>query len=374
MSTEFNTVQTRKEDHAFLCYTSGTTGNPKGVIHDHAWIYAHRALSARLGFNNGPGTVTWSTVSPAWIKWVHNAFINILGTGALGFAFNGSLDGEKYLQLIEKYKVNFLCASATEFRKIAHVNQIERFNISSLKSALSAGEPLNKQVIDTFKKYFNVHVGDGYGQTESTLLITSYNDANAKLGSIGRSSLGNLVRVMDMNGNDLPVGQVGTIAVHRSVPGLFKEYHNDQERTKAAFNGDWFMTGDFAMMDEDGYFWFEGRSDDIIISSGYTIGPSEVEEALLSHKIVKECAVVPSPDPIRGAIVKAFVVLDKNIDQTEELVKELQDHAKSVTAPYKYPREIEFVLSLPKTITGKVQRAILRQLEKQRKQVENQHI
>ncbi|MFI8496315.1 acyl-CoA synthetase [Peribacillus butanolivorans] len=371
MPSKFDPVATRSDDSAFLCYTSGATGNPKGVIHDHGWVYAHRALSVKIGFNCGPGTLIWSTVSPAWIKWVHNAFINTLGSGATGLAYNGHLDGEKYLQMIEKYNVNFLCATATEYRKISNVDQLDRFKISSLKNALSAGEPLNNQVIDKFKRHFNVKVGDGYGQTENTLLITSLNDMNVKPGSLGRSTLGDLVRVNDDNGNPLPFGEVGVIAVHRSVRGLFKEYHNDPERTKSVFHGDWYMTGDLAKMDQDGYFWFEGRSDDLIISSGYTIGPSEIEEALLSYENVKECAVVPSPDAVRGAVVKAFIVIDKKVIPSDNLVKKLQNYVKTITAPYKYPREIEFVSELPKTVSGKIQRGKLRQLEKQRKQIEN---
>jgi acetyl-CoA synthetase len=373
ISSEFEPVPVRSDESAFLCYTSGTTGNPKGVIHDHAWIYAHRALSEIIGFKIGPGTVVWSTVSPAWIKWVHNAFINTMGNGGTGFVFYGSLDGEKYLKLIEKYNVNFLCASATEYRKIALVDSFDGYNVSSLKNALSAGEPLKVDVIGTFKKYFNIHVGDGYGQTENTLLITSLNDSLAKPGSLGKSTLGNQVRIVDKFGHPLANGQVGMIAVHRTVPGLFREYHNDPDRTKAAFCGEWYMTGDLARMDEDGYFWYEGRSDDVIISSGYTIGPSEVEEALLMHEKVRECAVVPSPDPVRGAVVKAFVVLEKTFAPSEGLVKELQNHVKYITAPYKYPREIEFVSDIPRTISGKVKRAVLRDLEKRRKQIENQH-
>jgi len=188
-----------------------------------------------------------------------------------------------------------------------------------------------------------------------------------KPGSMGKPSPGNRVAIIDENGNPLPAGKVGDIAVHRDAPALFKGYLNDPERTAKAFRGDWYLTGDQAQMDEDGYFWFEGRSDDIIISSGYTIGPFEVEDALTKHPSVRECAVVASPDEIRGAIVKAFVVLKDPSAGSNELAKELQDHVKTITAPYKYPREIEFVSELPKTTSGKIRRLELRQREKEKK-------
>jgi acetyl-CoA synthetase len=184
---------------------------------------------------------------------------------------------------------------------------------------------------------------------------------------MGKPTPGNRVAIVDDDGNELPVGEVGHIAVHRSAPALFKGYFKDPDRTAAAFRGDWYLTGDRARMDEDGYFWFEGRADDIIISAGYTIGPFEVEDALVKHPAVKECAVVASPDPVRGSIVKAFVILKESVRPSDDLIKELQDHVKTVTAPYKYPREIEFVDSLPKTPSGKIRRVELRELERKRK-------
>jgi len=222
-------------------------------------------------------------------------------------------------------------------------------------------------VIEVFLKNFGVKVRDGYGQTENTLLIATLKDIEEKPGSMGKPTPGNRISIVDDNGEELPIGEVGHIAVHKSSPALFKGYYKDPERTQAAFRGDWYLTGDRARQDENGYFWFEGRSDDIIISSGYTIGPFEVEDALVKHPAVKECAVVASPDPVRGSIVKAFVILKETATPSDDLVVELQNHVKSVTAPYKYPREIEFVDSLPKTTSGKIRRVELRELEKKRK-------
>ncbi|HET7616072.1 MAG TPA: AMP-binding protein, partial [Bacillales bacterium] len=278
-----------------------------------------------------------------------------------GFVYQGKFDPETYLTLLDDYGINVLCCTPTEYRLIAKVDDLDRYKLTALKSAVSAGEPLNREVIDTFRNYFAVEVRDGYGQTENTLLVCNMAGMDIKSGSMGRPTPGNRVEVIDEEGDSADVGQVGDIAVHKDTPALFKEYYKDPERTKAAFRGDYYLTGDKAKKDKDGYFWFEGRSDDIIISSGYTIGPFEVEDALVKHKAVKECAVVASPDPIRGHIVKAYVVLKNNKDaENPELTAELQNHVKDLTAPYKYPRKITFVEDLPKTTSGKIRRVELR--------------
>ena len=360
--------QVRSDDIAFISYTSGTTGGPKGVIHHHSWAIAHQAVAAKKWLDIREKDTVWATAGPGWAKWVWSPFISTLGSGATGLVYQGRFDPEKYLTLMEQYRVNVLCCTPTEYRMMAKVDQLDRFDLSSLRSAVSAGEPLNREVIDTFRRHFGVDVRDGYGQTENTLLVGTLQGMTIKPGSMGKPTPGNRVAIIDESGQVLPPGQVGDIAVHKDAPALFKGYFRDPERTAKAFRGDWYLTGDQARMDEDGYFWFEGRADDIIISSGYTIGPFEVEDALVKHPSVRECAVVASPDPVRGAIVKAFVVLKRPEEASEELVKQLQEHVKSVTAPYKYPREIEFVTDLPKTTSGKIRRVELRMLEKQRKQ------
>jgi acetyl-CoA synthetase len=363
----FEMVQTRRDDVAFLNYTSGTTAFPKGVIHHHSWAYAHQAVAANLWMGIERTDTVWATAGPGWAKWNWSPFISTLGTGATGFVYYGRFDAKKYLSLLEKYRINVLCCTPTEYRLMAKVDNLDQYQLPHLRSTVSAGEPLNRQVIDTFKKYFQVEVRDGYGQTENSLLVGTIMGMEVKPGSMGKPTPGNKVAIIDEDGIPLPAGQVGDIAVHRSAPTLFKGYLNDPERTAAAFRGDWYLTGDQAAMDEDGYFWFEGRSDDIIISSGYTIGPFEVEDALIKHPAVKECAVVASPDEIRGTIVKAFVILKDPAVSSEDLVRELQEQVKKITAPYKYPREIEFVTELPKTSSGKIRRVELRQLEKVRK-------
>ena len=238
------------------------------------------------------------------------------------------------------------------------------YDLSHIHSAVSAGEPLNREVIDIFNSHFNLEVRDGYGQTENTLLVGITKGMELKPGSMGKPTPGNTVEIINEDGQICAVGEVGDIAVHKETPALFKEYYKDPERTAKQYRGDYYVTGDRAKKDEEGYFWFEGRSDDIIISSGYTIGPFEVEDALVKHPFVKECAVVASPDEIRGNIVKAFVILKDNVIQNEnELIKTLQSHVKEMTAPYKYPRKIEFVDELPKTASGKIRRIELRERE-----------
>src|SRR5699024_1812784 len=239
----------------------------------------------------------------------------------------------------------------------------ETYDLSHLRSAVSAGEPLNRKVIDLFQDIFNLTVRDGYGQTENTLLLGIMKDMEVKPGSMGKPTPGNHVEVIDDQGNPTKVGEVGDIALALNSPALFKEYYQDPEKTKHSRRGDFYVTGDRAYKDEDGYFWFEGRDDDIIVSSGYTIGPFEVEDAIVKHEKVKECAVVASPDEIRGAIVKAFIVLKEESDACDTLIKEIQTHVKQQTAPYKYPKRIEFVTELSKTSSGKIRRIELREKE-----------
>ncbi|MGE6259358.1 acyl-CoA synthetase MbcS [Heyndrickxia sporothermodurans] len=360
-------AQTSQNDMAFLSYTSGTTGNPKGVVHTHGWGYAHLRTAAPHWLCIKENDIVWATAGPGWQKWIWSPFLSVLGSGATGFVYNGKFEPKVYLQLLDKYKVNVLCCTPTEYRLMAKVDHLEQYQLKHIHSAVSAGEPLNREVIDTFKKHFHINVRDGYGQTENTLLVGITKEMELKPGSMGKPTPGNRVEVIDEHGVPCKVGEVGDIAVHIETPALFKNYYKDPERTAMQFRGDYYITGDKAKVDEEGYLWFEGRGDDIIISSGYTIGPFEVEDALVKHPFVKECAVVASPDEIRGNIVKAFIVLQDGINsENPDLVKTLQNHVKNLTAPYKYPREIEFIHELPKTTSGKIRRVELRLQELQK--------
>lgn len=364
-STVFQAEQTKADDLAFLAYTSGTTGNPKGVMHTHGWGYAHLRTTASewLGVQNGD--IVWATAAPGWQKWIWSPFLAVLGSGATAFVYKGKFDAQVYLQMIEQQQINVLCCTPTEYRMMAKSDRLGTYNLTSLRSAVSAGEPLNREVIDTFNREHQIIVRDGYGQTENTLLIGTLLGMKLRSGSMGKPTPGNRIELIDEYGEPVAAGEVGDIAVHKSTPALFKGYYKDPERTAIQFRGDWYVTGDRATKDDDGYFWFEGRNDDIIISSGYTIGPFEVEDALTKHSAVQECAVVASPDEIRGNVVKAYVVLkDANLKNDPTIVEQLQNHVKELTAPYKYPRIIEFLDELPKTISGKIRRVELRLKER----------
>ncbi|WP_203288403.1 acyl--CoA ligase [Metabacillus sp. cB07] len=363
-SGDLKVAETKRDSHAFLSYTSGTTGNPKGVVHTHGWAFAHLKTAASNWLSIEENDVVWATAGPGWQKWIWSPFLSVLGSGATGLVYNGRFEPKKYLQLLQDYKVNVLCCTPTEYRLMAKVDNLKDYSLPELHSAVSAGEPLNREVIDTFRNYFGIEVRDGYGQTENTLLVGVMKGMQLKPGSMGMPTPGNKVEIINEDGDICAAGEVGDIAVHVDTPALFKEYYKDAERTAMQFRGDYYITGDRARKDEDGYFWFEGRRDDIIISSGYTIGPFEVEDALVKHPFVKECAVVASPDELRGSIVKAFVVLQEEVDASSpDLIPALQDHVKELTAPYKYPRKIEFVEELPKTTSGKIRRIELRQRE-----------
>ncbi|KGX92948.1 acyl--CoA ligase [Pontibacillus halophilus JSM 076056 = DSM 19796] len=363
-SEQLDMADTSSDDLAFISYTSGTTGLPKGVVHTHGWGYAHLRTAASHWLDIKEKDRVWATAGPGWQKWIWSPFLSVLGSGATGFIYQGKFSSSKYLELLQRHEMNVLCCTPTEYRLMAKERNLDQYDLSHMHSAVSAGEPLNREVIDTFKRQFNITVRDGYGQTENTLLVGVLKGMEVKPGSMGKPTPGNRVELIDEEGVPLGVGQVGDIAVHLETPALFKEYYKDPERTQMSRRGDYYVTGDQAKKDEDGYYWFEGRRDDIIISSGYTIGPFEVEDALVKHSAVQECAVVASPDEIRGNVVKAFVVLQPEEQPSDALIEDLQNHVKELTAPYKYPRKIEFLEELPKTTSGKIRRIELRQKEK----------
>jgi acetyl-CoA synthetase len=355
-------VKLSVDDALTINFTSGTTGKPKPVVHKHRWLYCHHRITARYWYDAGEDDVIWATTAPGWAKWYWSPVGVSLTSGATQLIYNGRFDGPKYIELLAKYKVTKLCATPTEYRLFAQIPGLSSEGIV-LRDALSAGEPLNVEPIEAFKRAFGVTIRDGYGQTESVCLVCNLPGMRVKPGAMGLPTPGPGVVLIDEAGSLVLRGEVGEIALKPESPAIFDGYWNAPDLDAEAFSGGWYRTKDLARMDEDGYLFFEGRADDVILTSGYRIGPFEVEDALVSHPAVVEAAAVASPHRERGEIVKAFVVLAAGYAPSGALVKELQDHVKSVTAPYKYPRAIEFVAELPKTTSGKIKRAELKAKE-----------
>ena len=359
------TAETESGDPAFILYTSGTTKHPKGVTLTHGWCFAKR-MQAERWLAAGPGDSVWCTAGTGWAKSIWNVLLGPWSMGASIVLHEGGFDPAERFGLIESLGVDVLCQAPTEFRLMAKSADLGRYDLSGIRHAVSAGEPLNPEVIRVFEDAFGLTIHDGYGQTENTLLVGNFAGMEIRPGSMGLPSPGHEIAVIGEAGEELPAGEEGDISLRGRPPTLFSGYWEAPDETAAAFRGDWYLTGDRATRDEQGYLWFAGRADDVILSAAYRIGPFEVESALLEHAAVAESAVVGKPDADRGQIVKAFVVLRPGHEATDVLARDLQDHAKRVTAPYKYPREIEFVPELPKTRSGKIRRVELRRLEEQR--------
>jgi len=360
--TRVERVALTADDPMTINFTSGTTGSPKPVVHKHRWMYCHHRITARYWYGATEKDVIWATTAPGWAKWYWSPIGVSLTTGATQLMYNGRFDGPKYLELLAKYKVTKLCCTPTEYRLFAQIPNLSNEGIV-LEDALSAGEPLNVEPIEAFKRAFGVTIRDGYGQTESVCLVCNLPGMPVKPGAMGMPTPGPGVVLIDAEGNPVPQGEVGEIALKPESPAIFDGYWNAPKLDAEAFSGGWYRTKDLVRMDEDGYLFFEGRADDVILTSGYRIGPFEVEDALVSHPAVVEAAAVASPHRERGEIVKAFVILAEGREPSDELTKELQDHVKNVTAPYKYPRAIDYVTELPKTTSGKIKRAELKRRE-----------
>ncbi|WP_340820182.1 AMP-binding protein [Methanolobus sp. WCC4] len=350
-------------------YTSGTTGAPKGVLHTHSQMYCFERLNRHYWWNTRPYELCWATTEPGWAKWYWAPFGAILNGGATNFHYTGRFEPEKWFELLDKWRVNRACMTATELRAMAAIDGADRrYDLEELKVILTAGEPCTPGIIRYFDEKFGSDVREGYGQTETCVIACTLPGMEIRPGSMGRFTPGVRGAIVDPDtGEEVPAGSVGVIAVEKDHPMLFKGYHGQPERTAECFIGNWYLTGDLATMDEDGYIWFDSRADDVCISSGYRIGPFEVESAVNSHEAVLESSMIPSPEPLRGEVVKVLVVLKEGYEPSEELVHDIQQHVKDITAPYKYPREIEFVSELPKTISGKIKRKELRTMEFEKK-------
>jgi acetyl-CoA synthetase/medium-chain acyl-CoA synthetase len=352
-------VTTRSDEPAICFYTSGTTKDPKAVLHAHAYTFAH-ATTGRYWLDLRRTDLHWTTSDTGWAKAAYGVLFGPWSLGVPVFMYGGRFDPERELDLLARWEVSVFCAPPTEYRLLVK-EDLGRWKLPHLRHCTGAGEPLNPEVIHAWKDAYGLMIHDGYGQTESQLLVANRPGMVIRPGSMGLPFPGHEIGVLDDAGALCAAGDVGEVAVRGRPPSLFLEYWKNPTETAGCRRGEWYLTGDRGYADEQGYYWFVGRADDVIISAGYRIGPFEVESALLEHPAVLESAVVAAPDAIRGTIVKAYVVVRPGVESGDALAQELQAHVKRVTAPYKYPRAVEFVTSLPKTVSGKIRRVELRE-------------
>ena len=360
-SEKLERQDTKATEPMLMYFSSGTSGYPKMVLHDHLYSLGH-LLTAKHWHNVDPEGIHFTIADTGWGKAVWGKYYGQWFMEACVFVYDfDKFDPAEIMDIIGKYHITTLCCPPTMFRFFINAG-LEGHDLSSLKYCCIAGEALNPDVFNNWKQATGIMLMEGFGQTETTLTIANIKGMIPKPGSMGKPSPQYVVDIVDENGESCPPGQTGEIVIQSEPkpPGLLMYYYKNEEKTKAAIHDGWFHTGDVAWKDEDGYYWYVGRNDDVIKSSGYKISPFEIESVLVLHPAVLECAVTGVPDPIRGQVVKATVVLKKGYEPSEELKKELQNFVKKETAPYKYPRALDFVKELPKTVNGKIMRAKIR--------------
>jgi acetyl-CoA synthetase len=363
-SAEYDAVETGGEDNALLYYTSGTTGLAKGVLHKHRWV-AGVAATQRYAVDLQDDDLYWSTADLGWLT----GPINALGAwfwGTSQLAYEGEFDPDEWAAILDEFPVTVLFSVPTAYRML-RTNETVLSDVDlDLRHALSIGEPLSAGVVEWGEEALGVTILDTYGQTETgNMVINNYPTMELRPGSMGKPLPGVESAIVDpATGEELDAGETGEIAHHGDFPCFFAEFWENPEKTSDCFvdgpDGKWYLSGDLAHLDEDGYFWFEGRADDVILSAGYRIGPFEVESSLGEHPAVAEAAVVPKPHEERGNIVKAYVVRTDEQDGSEDLAEDIKTHVREELSAHEYPREVEFVDDLPKTVTGKIRRTELR--------------
>jgi acetyl-CoA synthetase len=362
-------ADTNAEDPLFLFFTSGTTGMPKIVVHTQlSYPLGHLTTASWIGLQ--PGDIHYNISQPGWAKFAWSSFFAAWNTGATVFAFyqSGRFFSREHLAMMERYKITTFCAPPTVLRMLILEN-LSSYKFS-IRECVAAGEPLNPEVIDEWKKGTGLIIRDGYGQTESSSLVGNLPGSHIKFGSMGKPTFLYDIVIADEDGNELPDTEEGSITVKTATGkpnGIFVDYFDDAEKMHEVFRHGLYYTGDKAYRDEDGYIWFVGRDDDVIKTSDYRVGPFEVESVLIEHESVIESAVVGSPHPVKGHEVKAFVILRPDCNPDSEVAKQLFAYCRKKLAPYKLPRIIEFVNELPKTISGKIRRIELRAQQAERK-------
>jgi len=354
---------TRADELMLIYFTSGTTAMPKMVGRDHSYALAH-SITGDYWMDLKESDVHWTLTDTGWAKAAWGLLYPPLLAGSTIILYDGEgFDVDMHLKIIAEQKVTTFCAPPTVYRVLAQTD-LSGADLSSLRHCFGAGEPLNPEAMRAWKDATGCDIYDGYGQTETVNIVANFPGMEIRPGSMGKPCPGLTIDIIDDEGNivgDDEVGHIGVKITEPYPPGLFKGYYQDDDATAKSFHHGWYYTGDTATRDKDGYIWFVGRSDDVITSSGYRISPFEVESALIEHPAVAESAVVAKSDEMRGEIVMAFITLANGYEAGDELAKDIQDFVKNLTAPYKYPRKIEFRTELPKTISGKIRRVELRE-------------
>jgi len=353
---------TRNEDNMLIYFSSGTTGQPKMVLHDFTYPIGH-IITAKYWHNVVEDGIHHTSADTGWAKTSWGSLYGQWIAGSSLFIYDyDRFDPINLLEKVKNYKVNTFCAPPTIYRFLIK-EDLSDYDFSNWTHVTTAGEPLNPEVFNKFHEISGLKIREGFGQSETVVIVANFIFLEPRPGSMGKTSPTFDIELLDIEENIVDIGEEGeiTLNVSKGIPtGLFKEYYRDEEKNAESWYNGHYHTGDTAWVDEDDYLWFIGRTDDIIKSSGYRIGPFEVESALVSHPSVLECAITGYPDPIRGQVVKSTIVLAKGYEPSEKLKKEIQNHVKQVTAPYKYPRIVEFVQELPKTISGKIKRKEIR--------------
>ena len=357
--------QTGLEDRAIMHYTSGTTGKPKGAVHVHNAVFGHYATGKYvLDFHDDD--VYWCTADPGWVTGTSYGMFAPFTNGVTSVIYEGGFSASKWYEIIQRYKVTVWYTAPTAIRLLMKAGDAipKRYDLSSLRHTASVGEPLNPEAVVWGEEVIGLPFHDNWWQTETgSIMIANFPCLSVKPGSMGRPMLGIQPGIIDANGNEVPVGQEGDLALKTPWPSMFRTYWEQEERYKSCFRGEWYVSGDRARMDRDGYFWFIGRADDVINTAGHLVGPFEVESALIEHAAVAEAGVIGKPDPVAMEVVKAFVALKDGFEPSDQLRRELLGFSREKLGAGVAPREIEFVDSLPKTRSGKIMRRLLKARE-----------